>query len=159
MFLSQIICVCHRQSLSVIDILCPSQTVFVCYRHSLSITDFLFILSQTVCICYRQSLSVTKNCVCHRQYLSVTNSICLSQTVCVCPRHFFFTYSLCLSQKVFCPFVCVFIKHFSWSFLAWCLLIYTWFPSIFVREILVCLGIWNWKNQLCGSLAGIYSEI
>ena len=43
-------CVCHRQFVSVTDCWCPSQTVFV-------FTDGL-CLSQTIFVCHRQSVSV-----------------------------------------------------------------------------------------------------
>ena len=37
--LSQTVCVCHRQSVSVTHSLCLSQTIFVCHRQSVSDTD------------------------------------------------------------------------------------------------------------------------
>ena len=85
-------CVCHRQSVSVIDNLCWSQTVSICHRQS---------------VCHRQYVSVTDNLCGHRQYVSVASRMCLSQTVCVRPRIFlchkqsvFVTHNLCLSQTV-----------------------------------------------------------
>ena len=82
LFLSQIICVCHRQSLSVIDILCPSQTF--CFFF---VTDSLYLL-QTVFVRHRK--------------------LCISQTVCVCPRHFFLSQIVCVCHRKF--FACLFVS-------------------------------------------------
>ena len=91
----------------VTDKLCLSQAVCVCHRQSVSVTDSLF-LSQTVHVCHGQFFSVTENiclsekvCVCHR--ICDTDSMCLSQKVCVFPRPFFLIAShrsLCLSQII-----------------------------------------------------------
>ena len=141
----QTVCVCDRQSVYVTDSLCLWKTVCVCHRMSVSFIYSLF-LSQTVSVCHRQTMSVRDSlclsqtlcpsqtiCVCHRQSVSFPNSLFLSQSP------VFFTDSLCLSQKVFCMSVCVFIKHSSWSFLAWFLLIFTWLSSRSVCDSLLCL--------------------
>ena len=57
--LSQTVCFCHSQSMSVRDTLCLSQTVCFCQRHFVFVTDSQ-CPSQNVCFCQSQSVSVTK---------------------------------------------------------------------------------------------------
>ena len=71
-FFLQIVCVSHRQCVSVRDSLCLSETVAVCQRQSLSVTDRLCLL-QMVYVRPRKSLSFT-------------DSLCQSQTVSICHR-------------------------------------------------------------------------
>ena len=149
--MSHTVCVCHRQYVSVTGNLCLWHTVSVCHRQSVSITDSM-CLSQTVCVCRRKSGSVTDSLflsqtvfVRHKQLLSVTENLWLSecmwlsQTVCVCHR-IVLSFSLSLYKTLFLIILCL------------NLLIYTWFSSRVVREILVCLGFPNQRNQLCGPL-------
>ena len=97
------LCLSHT-FVSVKDNMCLSQTVCVCYRQSLSVTD--------ICFCHRQSMSVTDSCclshkifVSHIQLLSirecmcVTDSICLSQTVCEFSRHFLLSQPVCIYHR------------------------------------------------------------
>ena len=92
-----------------------------------------------------------KVCVYHRQYVSVTNSLCLSQKVFFCHRQsVLVTDILCLPLNFFLLLsVRFFIKHSSWSSLAWLFLICTWFSSSFVREISVCPGFKSHHSKLC----------
>ena len=56
---------------------------FFCHRQSMSVPDILR-LSQTVSVCHSQSVSAKAICDSVRQSVSVTNSQCLPQAVCVC---------------------------------------------------------------------------
>ena len=71
-FFLQIVCVSHRQCVSVRDSRCLSKTVFVCQRQAVFVADG---------ICLSQKVFVI-----HRQSLSVLNSLYLSQMVCVCHK-------------------------------------------------------------------------
>ena len=63
MFLSQTVCVCHGESVSVTDSKCLSKTISVRYNLCLSQTfgvcHTILRLSETVCISYIQFLSNT----------------------------------------------------------------------------------------------------
>ena len=63
-FLSQTVCVCHRQSVSVTDNLRLSQAVCVCHRQPVSVTDNL-CQSQPIFVCHRQSVSDTDTLLDH----------------------------------------------------------------------------------------------
>ena len=101
LFLSQTVCFCPTQSVSVTDSFCPpevterlclSETAWVCHKQPVSVTDSL-CPSQTVFNIQRKVMSVTENlylsltlCFFHGKSVSVNYSLCLSQTGCVCHR-------------------------------------------------------------------------
>ena len=103
--LSQTVCVCQSQSVSVTDHMCLSQTVFL-------VTESLHP-SQKVYVCHRQLLSVAENIclsekiclsqtlsVCHRQSVFVTVPLYLSHIVFVCHKKFFVSQSVSLSNTL-----------------------------------------------------------
>ena len=77
--LTQTVCVCHRQSVSVTDCLYMAQRVGVRHRQSVSVTDSL-CLPQTVCVCNRQSVSVTE-CLCLSRRVFACQSVSLLNTL------------------------------------------------------------------------------
>ena len=106
LWLSQTVCVCHKQSVSVTDNLCLSQTV--CFF----VTDII-CLSDSCCL--SQKIFVRR-----RMYLSVTDTMCRSKTVCIGPRQsVFVTSSLCLSLKVLCKIFGTFLGQGLNLFWAW----------------------------------------
>ena len=108
--LSQILCVPHRQHVSVMTIcvcgsltqiffffvrgkICLSETVCVCHEKTMPVTDCL-CLSKSVCVFHRQYVSVKDSLILsqivyvyHRQYMSFIDSCCQSETCCVCHGH------------------------------------------------------------------------